>query len=85
MSKNTSAIKSESFTHTIYVRDDERTRTGFLNHEDATRFADSILQPNCMGSRDSEEMRVRVSFRRRTGHYDVVVKTAKRVTPTAKE
>jgi hypothetical protein len=66
-------------TRTIYVRNDDQTRTGFLTHDQATEYADTLVKPNCMGQRDTDTKRVRVSYRRRTGMYDVVVKLAKEV------
>lgn len=71
--------KDEAPTRTIFVRDDERTRTGFPDFGEASDFADTLLKPGNDGSRDSEALRVRVSYRRRTGMYDVVVKAARKV------
>lgn len=66
-------------TRTIYVRDDEQTRVGFSSQLEASDHADTLVKADRNGSRDSEKMRVRVAFRNRTGLYDVVVKTMKRV------
>lgn len=66
-------------TRTIYVRNDERTEVGFKTHAGATDYADTVMPAGPNGSRENEQMRVRVAFRRRTGLYDVVVKLAKEV------
>jgi hypothetical protein len=66
-------------TRTIYVRDDERTRVGFATHGQASKHADTILPQGRDGSRDSDAMRVRVAYRRRTETFDVVVKAARQV------
>lgn len=54
----------------IYVRNDELSKTGFVNQEDARIWANSKFEVM-----DTEERRVRVRLRNRTGLYDVVVKT----------
>jgi len=65
--------KNETKTRTIFVKDEEKTVTGFKTHEEATLVADK------MGPRDNAQRRVRVSYRRRTSTYDVVVKLAREV------
>lgn len=63
-------------TRTVYIKSDELTRVDFATHAEATAVADS------MGPRDTKDRRVRVSYRRRTGRYDVVVKLAKEIEDT---
>ena len=75
----TTAQKPVALTKTIYVRDDEQTHVGFRTHDEAVEVADRILPRGPNGSRDSDRIRVRVSYRRRTGLYDVVVKVARQV------
>lgn len=51
----------------IFVRDDEKSKLGFLRIEDAQAHAKTIPE--------TEDRRVRVRFRNRSGRFDVVVKT----------
>lgn len=75
--KNSESV--ETTARKIYVRDDVQTRTGFDTHKSALEYANTLINPNCMGTRERDDMRVRISFRQRTGLYDVVVKLAQEV------
>jgi len=58
----------------IYVRNDEQSKTGFATQEEARLYAVGKFEVM-----DTEERRVRVRLRNRTGLYDVVVKTRKEI------
>jgi hypothetical protein len=62
----------------IYVKDAGLSKFGFPTAEAANAEADK------MGERDTDERRIRVRLRQRTGLYDVLVKVKREVKPTPK-
>jgi len=55
----------------IFARNDEKCKTGFVRIEEAQKHAETIPE--------TEEQRVRVRYRSRSGAYDVVVKSRREV------
>lgn len=58
----------------IFKRDDEQSKLGFATAEEARLYATNKFEVM-----DSDERRVRVRLRQRTGLYDVVVKVRREV------
>lgn len=58
----------------IFVKDTEQSKLGFASAEEARLWA-----VNKFEVMDTDERRVRVRLRQRTGFYDVVVKTRREV------